>query len=402
MPDDMAGPVMEAAVEQVDSQEAHAQPDSQPDAQPKSSPLDSLAHQAASASPAPSKKRKRDDSEATDTADMSVGSQADVAKPTTAGATSSEPGQSCIHQSSSAPQMSSMSMARSPSTASVHAHSNSNKTDAEPGPVPESKDGDDGSVVWRSREHLAACLSCDLCNEVLNDPVTAPECMHSYCRDCIDKHVLFGGRKNWCPVCKKEGLETVLGTQPFQHGKLQFDPMLADMIKKLFPRAEVEKGIQERQDAEAQWRASLPAKKQKVAAVKPAQSARPKPAAASTPAAASIAQQRRSASPAAIPQDTSDNTVHAVDPKVTLFLQFDEQHRLQLPYLRVDPGMSFQMLASFVCSQLQLDPCLYRVDLLCEGMLLQPVHLVGSVVQQWLMHHSSKEPITIHVKALVR
>lgn len=398
---DMGDPPVTVTIEQRGSRQAYHEHEAKPSGSPASMP----ACQASGDSLASSKKRKRVDSEATDTADMSAGSQADNAMPI-ATASSSEPGRSSAHPmpSLSAPQISNLSMAKSPSTASVHAHSNSCQAHAETVPAADNKSSDDGEVVWRSREQLAACLSCDLCNEVLNDPVTAPECMHSYCRDCIDKHVLFGGRKNWCPVCKKEGLETVLGTQPFQHGKLQFDPMLADMIRKLFPRAEVEKGIQERQDAEAKWRASLPVKKQKVAAAKPVQSAKLKPPAASAPApaAALTVQQRQSASPVGTITEVPGGVARVIDPKVTLFLQTDEHHRLHLPYLRLEPGMSFQVLASFVCSQLQLDACLFRVELYCEDVMLQPTHCVGSVVQQWLVHHSSEEPITINVRTSMK
>ena len=33
-------------------------------------------------------------------------------------------------------------------------------------------------VVWRSSQAVAACLACNMCRDVLRDPVTAPECMH--------------------------------------------------------------------------------------------------------------------------------------------------------------------------------------------------------------------------------
>ncbi len=38
--------------------------------------------------------------------------------------------------------------------------------------------GGDPDRVRRSAVALAACLACDICGGMLDDPVTAPECMH--------------------------------------------------------------------------------------------------------------------------------------------------------------------------------------------------------------------------------
>lgn len=395
MQEDPVGTSVPASVMQHAAQQVHAQHESKL----SDSPVNVSPQEASPDSTTSSRKRKRMDSEATDTADMSVGSQAalDGVMPTAA---SSEPSQSAADHlpSSSAPQASTLSMVKSPSTVSVHKHNHVQQADAGTAQSPNDKTCEDGDVVWRSREQLAACLSCDLCSEVLSDPVTAPECMHSYCRDCIDKHVLYGGTKNQCPVCKKESLDTVLGPQPFQHGKLQFDPMLADMIKKLFPNAEVERGIEERRHAEAKWRASLPVKKPKVAATKPARQKSPAAVKAST--STPVAQPKQGTSLAVDTQDVRKPAVPAVDPKVTLFLQTEEQQRLPLPYLRVNPTLNFGLLASFVGSQLQLNPDLYSVDLYCEGVSLPSVLSVGSVVGQWLQHHEAKEALLINIRIL--
>lgn len=208
-------------------------------ATPTKSSLSKPCSQSKRSSPSSeNKKRKREASEASDEA--AVVSRPSSQQPAQTSCSTDRTAQQSLPPSS-VPQVSSSSMGRSPSMASInpgdgvtpasHEVSNDQQSSA-----PAENSADDGGVVWRSKEKLAACLSCDLCSGVLKDPVTAPECMHSFCRDCIDQHVLFGGTKNICPVCKGDGLQTVLGPQPFQHGKLQFDPMLADMIRKLFPR----------------------------------------------------------------------------------------------------------------------------------------------------------------------
>lgn len=268
-------------------------------------------------------------------------------------------------------------------------------------------EGDDGAVVWRSKEKLAACLSCDLCHEVLKDPVTAPECMHSFCRDCIDQHVLYGGTKNICPVCKATDLQTVFGPQPFQHGKLQFDPMLADMIRKLFPRADVEKGIQERQDAEAKFRASLlPVKKAKTATVRNspqvafARVSAPQPGAASAASGLPIVASSLQPDSVKPPQAQAGPAANA---RVGVVLQsLDSQTQLALPYLWVQQGMPLKSLSSYVSSQLRLDNNFYQLSLECDGTLLQPASTVHTVWRQWLQTHSIQDVVVIQIRIAQR
>ena len=56
-----------------------------------------------------------------------------------------------------------------------------------------------------------------------------------------------------CPVCQLEGVETNLGNLPYHHHRLQFDFTLADIIRKLFPRPEVEQQIEERRQDERRF-----------------------------------------------------------------------------------------------------------------------------------------------------
>ena len=56
-----------------------------------------------------------------------------------------------------------------------------------------------------------------------------------------------------CPVCQLEGVETNLGNMPYHHHRLQFDFTLADLIRKLFPRPEVERQIEERRADERRF-----------------------------------------------------------------------------------------------------------------------------------------------------
>lgn len=99
---------------------------------------------------------------------------------------------------------------------------------------------DDTSTVWRSEADLRGCLVCDKCGDTLVEPVASPDCMHFFCKDCIDAGIVPGGA-NVCPVCEKENVHTALGVAPYQHRKLQQDFVLAELIGKIFP--EIEKKV---------------------------------------------------------------------------------------------------------------------------------------------------------------
>ena len=44
-------------------------------------------------------------------------------------------------------------------------------------------------VVERATKAVATAIGCDICGDVMRDPVTAPECMHSFCAACIDEYI---------------------------------------------------------------------------------------------------------------------------------------------------------------------------------------------------------------------
>ncbi|KAL3154324.1 hypothetical protein ABBQ32_013807 [Trebouxia sp. C0010 RCD-2024] len=346
-------------------------------------------------SPALNKKRKRDNPQASQGAAVPP----DTVSPhptlsSTAAASADHPELPVL----SVPQTSSSSMGRSVSMTSTAPGNGQLQVNLGVKDANQDHTGaaaaDDSALVWRSKEKLAACLACDLCHEVLKDPVTAPECMHSFCRDCIDQHVLYGGTKNTCPVCKATDLQTVLGPQPFQHGKLQFDPMLADMIRKLFPRAEVEKGIQERHNAEAKFRASLvPLKKAKLGHAKTPPQATSAHASGSGLPVTGTSQQAAAVNP---PQTQAGPAASA---RVGVFLQTSESHmQLALPYLWVQQGMPLKSLCSYVSSQLRLDSSMYQLSLECEGTSLQSAVTVQSVWRQWLRTHPVQDLIVIQVR----
>jgi Zinc finger, C3HC4 type (RING finger) len=61
---------------------------------------------------------------------------------------------------------------------------------AEPQHAQEANGVDD--IVRRSAKRLAACLACDICCGLLVEPLTSPQCMHCFCRECITGFIMQG------------------------------------------------------------------------------------------------------------------------------------------------------------------------------------------------------------------
>lgn len=53
-------------------------------------------------------------------------------------------------------------------------------------------------VAVRFSSHLWALLQCRLCNGLLSSPHTINECLHTFCKPCIDFHILD---RSTCPIC---------------------------------------------------------------------------------------------------------------------------------------------------------------------------------------------------------
>ncbi|XP_034580669.1 uncharacterized protein [Setaria viridis] len=70
--------------------------------------------------------------------------------------------------------------------------------------------GADSAEVMGRRSSIAPCVACVLCGGLLRDAAVIPECLHSFCRECIvekftDKNI------NRCPKC-----DTDLGCNPLE------------------------------------------------------------------------------------------------------------------------------------------------------------------------------------------
>ncbi|XP_071721739.1 E3 ubiquitin protein ligase DRIP2-like [Rutidosis leptorrhynchoides] len=82
-------------------------------------------------------------------------------------------------------------------------------------------------VVKLRRKQVAACMTCPICNKLLREATTIPECLHTFCRKCINKK-FTDEELECCPICNID-----LGCVP--HEKLRPDHSLQDVRRRIFP-----------------------------------------------------------------------------------------------------------------------------------------------------------------------
>ena len=71
--------------------------------------------------------------------------------------------------------------------------------------------------------------------------------LRSFCRQCIDESISSGELR--CPACTREGKQTMLGQMAFLDRRLQTDPVLWDIIRKIFPRKKLELELEQQRQA---------------------------------------------------------------------------------------------------------------------------------------------------------
>ncbi|XP_042006669.1 E3 ubiquitin protein ligase DRIP2-like [Salvia splendens] len=82
-------------------------------------------------------------------------------------------------------------------------------------------------LVKLRRQAVAPCMTCPLCHKLFREATTITECLHTFCRKCINKK-LSDEEMECCPVCNID-----LGCVPLE--KLRLDHNLEDVRAKIFP-----------------------------------------------------------------------------------------------------------------------------------------------------------------------
>ena len=186
--------------------------------------------------------------------------------------------------------------------------------------------------VQRPLEPIRAKLSCARCHDILRGAYTAPECMHTFCRACIEPLVLAAEEEDEpapCPACKRS-----LGMKPFATGELRFDRTLTALVLRLFPRD----GDIERMSTEEMRAQRLREDTRLLHEAKEASKPRPRPAAVPAPVAV-------------VAPVVAERTVASAE---TATVAFELRQRsglgapLARPFLRSSPGVRAEQLTVFV------------------------------------------------------
>nr|ACO15276.1 Polycomb group RING finger protein 3 [Caligus clemensi] len=80
-------------------------------------------------------------------------------------------------------------------------------------------------------------ITCKICQGYLIDATTVTECLHTFCKSCIVKHL---EDSNTCPECE----DTIHQSHPLDY--IAFDRTMQDLVYKIVPRLEKEEYDRER------------------------------------------------------------------------------------------------------------------------------------------------------------
>ncbi|KAK3765929.1 hypothetical protein RRG08_002175 [Elysia crispata] len=184
-------------------------------------------------------------------------------------------------------------------------------------------------------------LICGLCQGYLYEACTITECMHSFCKSCLVKHLQ---RSLNCPMCAI----LIHPTDPFVH--IRLDGLLQDIVYALLPQVEKNEIENERLFYE-QNGGKRPASKQETRR----SSANVIQSSPNTPKAThshSIFQPYVQAPPVAL-------NLQCLEPK-------SKSHRLAKPFVHITGRATIQHLTKFLKKKLQITDS-QKVDLYCPG-----------------------------------
>lgn len=265
-----------------------------------------------------------------------------------------------------------------------------------------------GAIVQRSRAALAAVLTCELCFDVFRDPWVSTLCMHTACYACFAKHWQWDGRGNKCPLCAREGVQTVWGAYPITGDppKLQRDYTLVAALRKLFPRPDVDLEMEERDRIVV---CSKPPRQTKKPAPRP-----PRPASAAHAAQGAAAAAQQKAQP---PASYRDEYVPFLMLRLPSYMPPDcadaeagtaagcacnaeaasvGTAELKQPYIMAPWTATVGAIGSFVTERLRLEHLPMSsstADLYCRGRQLQPEQTLLVVYHQFWAPQQTPMPV---------
>lgn len=228
-------------------------------------------------------------------------------------------------------------------------------------------------------------LICGLCQGYLYEACTITECMHSFCKSCLVKHLL---RSLNCPMCAI----LIHPTDPFVH--IRLDGLLQDIVYALLPQVEKSETEKERQFYE------------KNGGRRPTSKYESRESRRASVSRSGLAQAPTSSEKPIQPQSNVVYPRYEKVPPVALNLQCLEpkhkSHELVKPFVHVTGGATIEILTKFLRKKLQITDT-QKVDMYCScatGMVsLSDTHTLRAVKDRYCqdanimqLNYEIKEP----------
>ncbi|XP_050520826.1 polycomb group RING finger protein 3 isoform X2 [Daktulosphaira vitifoliae] len=194
-------------------------------------------------------------------------------------------------------------------------------------------------------------ITCKICRGYLVDATTVTECLHTFCKSCLVKHL---EENNSCPTCQI----VIHQSHPLQY--ISFDRTMQDIVFKLVPGLQLDEIKREREFYRIR---GLPYPKE-------------------VPAGTEIDDEKMAQDQAA-----ADSDFHRTDEQVNIGLECVASHlkSLKKKFLRVSSQATITHLKKFIAVKVLDGTEKYRdIDILCNDELLGKDHTLKFVyVTRW-------------------
>ncbi|XP_063221215.1 polycomb group RING finger protein 3 isoform X2 [Bacillus rossius redtenbacheri] len=194
-------------------------------------------------------------------------------------------------------------------------------------------------------------ITCQICRGYLIDATTVTECLHTFCKSCLVKHL---EENNTCPTCQI----VIHQSHPLQY--ISYDRTMQDIVYKLVPDLQQKEMKREREFYRLRGETC------------------PK----DFPPTACEAEEEK------VPADPHEEDYHRYDEQVNVFLDTKPGTTLKAlnrKYLRLSANTTITTLKKYVAKQVLPSCYEYRnIDILCNNELLGKDHTLKFVyVTRW-------------------
>ncbi|XP_022687402.1 polycomb group RING finger protein 3-like isoform X2 [Varroa jacobsoni] len=239
---------------------------------------------------------------------------------------------------------------------------------------------------------LTAYLSCRICRGYLIEATTVTECLHTFCKSCLVKHL---EERNTCPQC-----ETLIHqSHPLNY--IAYDRTMQDVVYRLVPELQKKELKREWEFYENKGLAfprTLPPNLQ--ALLKDVQAEKPESGSASASGSSAAGCARDGAGADEENQAANHGDCHRMDEQVNLLLESDAPlslRSLERAFIRVSTQATVTHLKKYLAKKIFNTTSKYNeVEILCNRELLGKDHTLKFVcVTRWRF---KEPPLRLHYR----